>query len=234
MARSRPPINAPGLRALLGELRAPLEAAAFLLDPDLTRDLPRGDGHPVLLLPPFGFDGAAMQPLAHALDRLGYAVHDWGEGRNTLLRQRTAKRLVARIEDLHRRHARSLTLIGWSAGGLYAREVARMRPDLVRRVITLGTPVHPQETGHAWIDAARGAADAWRLAPGDTPLRVDPQPPPVPVTAIHANGDGVVAAAASRERASANVENVVVDGTHLGLGVNRGVLRAMARALAAS
>lgn len=225
---------APGLRALLGELRAPLEAATFLLGPDVTRGLPRGDGHPVLLLPPFGFDGAAMQPLARALDRLGYAVHDWGEGRNTGLRQRTAKRLLARIVDLHRRHATTLTLVGWSAGGLYARELARLRPDRVRRVITLGTPVHAQETGNPWIDAARGAADALLAAGDDAPLRVDPRPPPVPMTAIHATGDGVVAAAASRERESGEVENVAVDGTHLGLGVNRAALRAIALALAAS
>jgi pimeloyl-ACP methyl ester carboxylesterase len=170
--------------------------------------------------------------MARALDRLGYAVHDWGEGRNTGLRQRTAKRLLARIVDLHRRHARALTLVGWSAGGLYARELARSRPDLVRRVITLGTPVHPQETGNQWIDAARGAADALLAAGDDAPLRVDPRPPPVPMTAIHATGDGVVAAEASRERDSANVQNIAIDGTHLGLGANRAVLRAIAHILA--
>jgi pimeloyl-ACP methyl ester carboxylesterase len=232
VSRRRPPITAPGLRALLGELRAPLEAAAFLLGPDVTNGLPRGDGHPVLLLPPFGFDGTAMQSMARALERLGYAVHDWGEGRNTGLRQRIAHRLLARIEDLHRRHASALTLVGWSAGGLYARELARMRPDRVRRVITLGTPVRSHERGQAWIDAARATTDAMLAAAGEAPLRVDHRPPPVPVTAIHATGDGVVAAAAARETESADVENVAVDGTHLGLGVNRAALRAIAVALA--
>jgi pimeloyl-ACP methyl ester carboxylesterase len=232
MARPRPPITAPGLRALLGELRAPLEAADFLLGPDVTRGLPRGDGHPVLLLPPFGLDGRAMQPLARALDRLGYAVHDWGEGRNTGLRQRTANRLLARIDDLHRRHARSLTLVGWSAGGLYARELARMRPDRVRRVITLGAPVHPHQRGHELVDAVRGAAGAILASGGDASLPIDRRPPSVPVTAIHATGDGVVAAEAARERESANVQNVAVDGTHLGLGANRAVLRVIAHVLA--
>jgi pimeloyl-ACP methyl ester carboxylesterase len=226
------PIAAPGLIDLLGELRAPLEAAAFLLGPDVTRGLPRGDGHSVLLLPPFGLDGRAMQPLARALDRLGYAVHDWGEGRNLGLRRRTAKRLLDRLADLNRRHGRTVSLVGWSAGGLYAREVARARPDLVRRVITLGAPVHPHARGHELVDLARATTDAILAARGDAPLVVIPDPPPVPVTAIHASGDGVVAAAAARERERANVENVTVDGTHLGLPLNRAVLRLLALRLA--
>jgi pimeloyl-ACP methyl ester carboxylesterase len=219
------PIGAPGLLDLLGELRAPLEAAAFLLGPDVTRGLPRGDGHPVLLLPPFGLDHRAMMPLARTLDRLGYAAHDWGEGRNLGLRQRTAKRLLDRNADLHRRHGRKLSLVGWSAGGLYARELARARPDLVRRVITLAAPVHPHASGHRLIDLARATADAMLAARGDAPLVVHPDPPPVPLTAIQASGDGVVAAAAARERERADVENVSVDGTHLGLPLNRAALR---------
>lgn len=226
------PIAAPGLIDLLGELRAPLEAAAFLLGPDLTRGLPRGDGHPVLLLPPFGLDGRAMLPLARVLDRLGYAVHDWGEGRCLGLRQRTAKRLLERLADLERRHGRTVSLVGWSAGGLYARELARARPELVRCVITLGTPVHAQATGHAWVDLARATADALLAARGEAPLVVHPEPPPVPVTAIQARDDGVVAAAAARERERANVENVVVDGTHLGLLLNRAALGVIAGRLA--
>lgn len=232
MPRRERPIAAPGLLGLLGELRAPLEAAAFLLGPDVTRGLPRGDGHPVLLLPPFGLDGAAMQPLARALDRLGYAVHDWGEGRCLGLRQRTAKRLLDRLADLHRRHGRTVSLIGWSAGGLYARELARARPDLVRRVITLGAPVHPHASGHELVDLARATTDAILAARGDAPLAVHPDPPPVPLTAIHATGDGVVATAAAREREQAGVENVAVDGTHLGLPLNRAALRLMALRLA--
>jgi pimeloyl-ACP methyl ester carboxylesterase len=232
MARRERPIAAPGLIDLLGELRAPLEAAAFLLGPDVTRGLPRGDGHPVLLLPPFGLDGRAMLPLARALDRLGYAVHDWGEGRNLGLRQRTAKRLLDRIADLHRRHGSTLSLVGWSAGGLYARELARARPDLVRRVITLGAPVHPHASGHELVDLARAGTDAVLAARGDLPLIVHSDPPPVPLTAIHATGDGVVAAAAARERERGDVENLGVEGTHLGLLCSRPALRAIATRLA--
>jgi pimeloyl-ACP methyl ester carboxylesterase len=222
---------APGLLDLPGELRAPLEAAAFLLGPDVTRSLPRGDGHPVLLLPPFGLDGRAMLPLARALDRRGYAAHDWGEGRSLGLRQRTANRLVERVIDLHRRHGRTVSLVGWSAGGLYAREVARARPDLVRRVITLGAPVHPHASGHELVDLARVSADAILAARGSAPLVVHPEPPPVPLTAIQAGDDDVVAAAAARERNRRDVDNIVVDGTHLGLGASRAAFRAMAPAL---
>ena len=232
MARRERPIAAPGLIDLLGELRAPLEAAAFLLGPDVTRGLPRGDGHPVLLLPPFGLDGRALGPLARALDRLGYAAHDWGEGRCLGLRQRIADRLVARVADLHRRHGRTVSLVGWSAGGLYAREVARARPEFVRRVITLGAPVHPHASGHELVDLARAGTDALLAARGEAPLRIDPEPPPVPLTAIQATGDGVVAAAAARERARVDVENLAIEGTHLGLLCSRAALRAIAVRLA--
>lgn len=232
MSRTDRPIVAPGLIDLLGELRAPLEAAAFLLGPDVTRGLPRGDGHPVLLLPPFGLDGRAMLPLARVLDRLGYAAHDWGEGRCLGLRQRTAKRLLERLADLERRHGRVVSLVGWSAGGLYARELARARPDLVRRVITLGAPVHPHASGRELVDLARATADAIFAARGAAPLVVHAEPPPVPLTAIQARDDGVVAAAAARERECATVENVAVDGTHLGLLLNRAALAVIAGRLA--
>jgi pimeloyl-ACP methyl ester carboxylesterase len=234
MPRTGRPIAAPGFLDLLGELRAPLEATAFLLGPDVTRGLPRGDGHPVLLLPPFGLDGAAMLPLARALDRLGYAAHDWGEGRCLGLRQRTADRLVVRVADLHRRHGRSVSLVGWSAGGLYAREVARACPGLVRRVITLGAPIHPHGSGREFVDLARAASEAILAARGEAPLVVHPDPPPVPLTAVQARHDGVVAADAARERRGTEVENVAIAGTHSGLGLSRGAFRAIARALASA
>ncbi|MFO0029078.1 MAG: esterase/lipase family protein [Pseudomonadota bacterium] len=234
MPRRPGPIAAPGLIDLLGDLRAPLEAAAFLLGPDLTRGLPRGDGHPVLLLPPFGLDGRAMLPLARALDRLGYAAHDWGEGRCLGLRQRTAKRLLERLADLHRRHGRTVSLVGWSAGGLYARELARARPDLVRRVITLGAPVHPHATGHELVDLARATTNAILAARGDVPLAVHPDPPPVPVTAIHAIGDGVVATRATLEKETRLTENVCIYGCHTSLGVSRAAFTVIAERICRS
>jgi pimeloyl-ACP methyl ester carboxylesterase len=224
------PARAP-LARWLGELRAPLERLAFGAATWRLDALPRGDGHPVLLLPAFGMDERAMAPLGHALARLGYAMQDWGEGRNAGLRAQVFERLQGRLDDLVRRHGQPASLVGWSAGGLYARELARARPAAVRRVITLGCPL-PGAGPPALADAFRALLDTWRAQRGDSPLALHREPPPVPTTAIHSRSDAVVDWRCTLESEGPAVENVAVDGSHLGLPVNAAVLRVLAERLA--
>ncbi len=226
------PIAAPDLRALLGELRAPLEVASFLLGATQLRALPPGDGHPVMFLPGFGMGDEALAPMARAIERLGYAVYGWEQGRNFGLRQRTAERLLERLLDLHRRHARAVSLVGWSAGGLYARELARLRPDRVRRVFTLGSPLQPHASGQPLVELARQWFDAHLTAQGDSPLAPNVDALQLPCTVIHSKSDGVVAWRAAVQDDAPHTENLEVDGTHLGLGFNLEVLRIIAERLA--
>ena len=89
---------------------------------------PVGDGHPVLVLPGLGGDDRSTMPMRSYLRRLGYAVHGWGLGTNSISR-RLVTALGDRFAELYERHGRQpISLVGWSLGGIYAREIARARP----------------------------------------------------------------------------------------------------------
>lgn len=215
---------------LLLEGRALAEFGAMLLSWPLLGRLPRGDGHAVWVLPGFGASDHSTQPLRRALARLGYDARGWGQGRNLGMRRSLRAQLDARVDALFRAHGR-LSLIGWSLGGVYARELARSAPQRVRRVITLGSPFnhHPR---------ANNADRLYRLINGgDTGIDWEGfhrrrTPPPVPCTAIYSKTDGIVHWRCSMEEAAPHTENVEVQGSHLGLGVNVQVLHAIAERLA--
>src|SRR6516164_9814012 len=110
---------------------------AFLASSPLLRVLGHGDGHPVLVLPPFTSDDASTQPLRWVLRSQGYWVHGWRLGWNLGPMAETVDGMHARLQALVDHHGRTVTLIGHSLGGIYARELARRHPDAVRQVITL-------------------------------------------------------------------------------------------------
>jgi len=220
----------PSLPLLLLEGRALAEYGALLLSWPLLRFLPRGDGHSVLVLPGFGGSDLSTAPLRRALASLGYDAHGWGLGRNMGMRHSLRAELDRLIETLHRERGK-VSLIGWSLGGIYARELARAMPARVRRVITLGSPLnhHPRANNadrlYRWVNGGSDAID-WE---GFHRRRV---PPPVPCTAVYSKSDGIVAWRSAMENPAPNTENVEVSGSHFGLGVNVHVLRVIAARLA--
>src|SRR5579863_8067621 len=134
------PLRPPGLGLLLAEMRGIFELnASLLMSPFLMR-APRGDGHPVLALPGFLASDLSMAPLRRYLTELGYDAHAWQMGRNLggLLKMRTALR--ERLAAIHATTGRKVSLVGWSLGGVYARDLALHAPDMVRYVMTLGSP----------------------------------------------------------------------------------------------
>lgn len=226
------PTRAPPLGLLLRELWAPLEMLRFQFNAGFLRELPRGDGHPVLLVPGFGLDELAMRPLRRALVSLGYRAEDWGQGRNLGMRPQIKQALAHRLDSLHKRHASKVSLIGWSLGGVFVRELARANPDAVRRVISLGSPINRRPD-------ANNMMPLFRLANRGRLPKLDPEgfarrvvAPPVPCTAIYTRSDGIVAWQASLEQVSPHTENIEVRGTHLGLAMNLEVLRVIAERLA--
>lgn len=214
---------------LLMEGRAVAEYWTMLLSWPLLHRLPRGDGHGVMVLPGFGGSDLSTRPLRRALRRLGYDAHGWGQGRNLGMRRSVRAGLSHRFEELAGRGP--VSLIGWSLGGIYAREMARNSPKLVRRVITLGSPFnhHPRANNadrlYRWINGGDTGID-WE---GFQRRRV---PPPVPCTAIYTRSDGIVHWRCSIEDEAPNTENVEVRGSHTGLGYNVQVLRVIADRLA--
>lgn len=210
-----------------------LELPRLLLRfPALARQ-PRGRGEPVLVLPGFGAGDASTGVLQGYLRLLGYRARGWGLGTNSGDVRRLLPRVVQRLEHLSREDAQPVRLIGWSLGGVLAREAARQRPDLVERVITLGSPVvgGPKYTTAAGLYRSQGvdldALETEIEARNRTAL-------PVPVTAIYSRADGVVAWRACIDPHHPEVEHVEVATTHLGLGFSPDVYAIIAQRLAAS
>jgi len=191
---------------------------------------PRGDGHAVLVLPGLIQSDLSTRPLRGFLRARGHAAHGWKLGRNTGRSGVVDESLVHRLHDLHEKHGRKVSLIGWSMGGLFARELACRAPDAVRQVITLGSPF----TGPA------KASNAWRLyealsgeRAGDPALAARFRGPlPVPTTAIYSRRDGIVAWQCCVNEPGPRAENIAVTSTHMGLGHHPAVLYAVADRLA--
>ncbi len=223
-------LRAPNAWLLMLEGRAPWEYAALLATMPWLKKLPRGDGHPVLVFPGLGAHDFTTAPLRAMLDSLGYTTQGWGQGFNFGPRAGVLEKTQADLVELHRRHGRKVSLLGWSLGGIYARELAKECPDLVRCVITLGTPF----TGHP------RATNAWRFfemvsghASNDPELMAQiRQTPPVPTTSIYSKTDGVVAWRCSVNEPGPLAENIEVQASHIGLGVNPIALYALADRLA--
>ena len=222
---------APPSRLLqLLELRASWEFAAGIAALPWLRLAPRGDGHPVLVLPGLVASDASTKLLRDFLARRGYAVHGWGLGRNYGPRPGVEEAMLATIDRLHAQSGRKISLIGQSLGGAYARLLAAQRPDAVRSVITLCSP----ETGHP------RASNAWRVYEFTSgKSSVDPrrwkqvtQTPRVPTTSIYSRSDGIVAWQSSLEAASPNTESIEVVSSHIGMAVHPAVLYAVAERLA--
>jgi pimeloyl-ACP methyl ester carboxylesterase len=219
----------PPLLWLAIEGRALLEAAVLPLHLPLLMSAPRGDGHPVLVLPGLLAGDGTTWPLRRYLRSRGHAVHGWQLGRNLGLRDGVLQGLRARLAELHEAAGERVSLVGWSLGGLYARELARETPERVRQVISLGSPMYgnPRRTTHTWL--------AYRLLRGRAALRDDIRgigAPPVPTTSVYSRSDGVVGWRTCVEQPGAQVQNVQTPGSHSGLGFNALVLYLVADRLA--
>jgi pimeloyl-ACP methyl ester carboxylesterase len=192
----------------------------------------RGDNHPVLVLPGFAADDRSTRPLRSVLRAQGYWVHGWGLGRN-LPNVELFYAMRARLVDLHARHGAPVSLVGQSLGGVYARELAREHPEMVRQVITLASPfrLRPGDASSVSTLAQRVLRPMDPLPWGVTPEEDRPAVP-VPVTAIYSRTDGIVRWWTTIEAAGPSRENIEVRGSHSGLAVLPAVVYAVADRLA--
>ena len=191
---------------------------------------PKGDGHPVLVLPGLVASDLSTRVLRRFLRERGYYVHGWKLGRNLGLRDGVERALFERLDALNQKHGQKVSVVGWSLGGLYARVLGKHRPDVVRSVITLGSP----------FAGSPRSTNAWRVYEWASGQKSDdPQDHErlrgklaMPATSIYSKTDGIVAWPSSIDVESATSENIEVYASHLGLGVNPAVLYAVADRLA--
>jgi pimeloyl-ACP methyl ester carboxylesterase len=225
-----PRTRAPGPLLRLMELRAPWEFASALVLGPLWGLAPAGDAHPVLVLPGLAADDDSTAVMRNFLASLGYAVSGWGQGRNLGMRPGVLDEARDTLRQLWARHERKVSLIGWSLGGIFARELAKDLPGRVRGVVTLGSPFTGQSR----------ETNAWRLYERASKHRIDSHDlygplraaPPVPTTSIWSRTDGVVSWRRSVEPRQHEAENIEVEASHCGMGAHPAVLYALADRLA--
>jgi len=222
----------PPKRRLLREFRSVLMPRPRLIRHPLLANAPRGDGHPVYVLPGFLTNDGRTRHLRRFLATLGYEVHGWGEGINWGPTDYAIAAIERRLQAIQRRHGRKVTLIGHSLGGLLARELAKKFPDGVRAVVMLGSPVRlPTATSLAVF--FRLLARFHRTARGLEIAELNrPPPDAIPVTAIYTREDGIVAWESCLEHGGAMRENIEVRGTHSTLPSNPLALTVVADRLA--
>ena len=235
MATARP-ISPPSLLLALTELpRAMLELGSLPWASPILARAPKGDGHPVMVLPGFVTTDFSTRLLRRYLDRLGYDTYGWELGRNMGPKAIGAngEKLIARLDEIHGATNEKVSLIGWSLGGVMARQLSRRRPDLVRQIISLGSPfVGDPRATNVWKAYERLTGQKLRDASITLQMEESRRAPPVPSTAIYSKEDGIVAWRNCVEPEDRNTDNIQVRGSHCGLGVNPVVLLAIADRLA--
>jgi pimeloyl-ACP methyl ester carboxylesterase len=196
---------------------------------------PRGEPHPVLVLPGLMASDLSTRVLRGWLRRLGYPVVGWALGRNRGPTQEVVTELPGLVDRLATEHGAPVSVVGWSLGGIYARRLATRAPDQVRQVISLGSPF---ALAGGPVDNSPGGRMYQRLSGRHAPSRISgtnralARPLPVPSTAVYSRWDGVVDWRACRQQAGPRSENVAVRSSHLGMGHDPAVLWLVADRLA--
>ena len=184
-------------------------------------------GRPVMILPGFFASDRSTLGLQRALAREGYRVSGWGMGLNRGAHAAVLHDIIHRLERFG--NGRRVILVGWSLGGIFAREVAKLRPELVEMVFTMGSP----------FSGNPRANNAWRLYeqvaghPVDRPplqVRVA-EKPSVHTVALWSRRDGMVAPACARGTEDQSDERIEVDSSHMGFATGTRAIRRVVQAV---
>ncbi len=229
-------IKSPSFLKLALEARTFLEAGSFALSFPLLQATPKGDGHPVLVLPGYLASDISTKLLRTFLKTRNYKAYGWKLGRN-LGKQSHPKTgcgqdVIDRLEQLYKKHGEKVSIIGWSLGGIYARELAKQRPNLVRQVITLGSPFSKSlKANHAskFFEKTSG----YQLKDMHVSLLKNMKySPPVPTTSIYSKTDGITAWQCCLEIEDSTTQNIEVPSSHCGFGHHPFVMWVIADRLA--
>jgi hypothetical protein len=228
----------------LGEFRVPLEASIYWLGA-LAHPWPRvamRDAKVVMLIPGFMAGDVTLAPMANFCRWLGHRAVYAGILSNSECPRETMRKLTLRLALAYEKFDQPIVVVGQSLGGVYAREIARERPEMVERVISLGSPIRkPRNAANLAVQAVarsvaaiRGKAEGCLSESCQCGLMLsDESPADVPTTHIYSRTDGVVHWESCVDMSGApTVENVEVMGSHVGMGINADVYRVIADRLA--
>jgi pimeloyl-ACP methyl ester carboxylesterase len=223
----RPP-RFPDLR---GEWRIARDSLRLALATPSLRRAPGGRGEPVMLIPGWQAPQASMAPLRRLLLSKGYEARHWGFGINRGNVEGYVTRLAPQLQRWTRTSGNRVALVGWSLGGVIARELARELPDAVSCVITYGSPVLGGPT-YSVVGPAYGEAECERIAMLSRE-RARTQPITCPIAAVFSRGDTIVSWPACIDRDSPAVLHYEVTSTHLSMGIDPSVWHVVLKTLAA-
>lgn len=189
----------------------------------------KGDGHLVFVIPGFLASDVSTKPLRRFLEKIGYKTCGWELGTNLADLEQLAV-ISEKIHKLYAQDQQPISLIGWSLGGVYAREIAKKHPEKIRQVITLGSPFNGiNEPNNANI-----TFEFIKWLKGYPEIDEDfvatlPNPAPLPSTAIYSKKDGIVPWQTCMEKVEDDIhQNIETSSSHLGMGVNPPVLEIIA------
>lgn len=226
-------LRPPSLGLFLAEGRGLFELNATLLLSPALLTAPRGDGHPVLVLPGLLATDVSTLILRRYLDLLGFSTHPWGLGRNIGGVYSMRDKLRKLLTSVHATTGRKVSLVGWSLGGVYARDLALHMPEMVRYVVTMGSPFAGDIT-------ATNAKRVYEMVSGETIDEADLKDIqklagdlPVPTSSLFTRTDGIVNWETCLVRENDTAENIEITlASHIGIGVNAAALWAVADRLA--
>lgn len=219
------------LLALFEAPRAFSEAGSLIPASRFLQGLPAGDGHAVMTLPGFMASDRSTRVLRRYLSAWDYDANPWDLGRNIGVNRNgdLDADLDQRLKTLFEQSGGKVSLVGWSLGGLLAREAARRNPELVRSVITLGSPLGDPKATSLWrvfeMMAGVRVTDEQvrrRIARLREPI------PGVPTSAIYSRSDAIVSWQIAKLPSGPETESIGINGSHLGMGFNPAVLYAIA------
>lgn len=233
-------------RAMLLRGKAPAEAhrpplklflaeAGYVIDPVLRAmrgPIPiarSANPRVVLLLPGFAASERRMRYMAQQLERAGHKVKRWGLGFNLGPTEENLDQLAERLRDIHARHGQAVYLVGWSLGGLFAREMAHRHPECVAKVVTMGTPFgHTPWSNNIWRAYQFVAGHRVETPPVPVNRR---EKPPVETVALWSPRDGVISARSASGAPGERDRAVALRCSHLGFCTDPGAIRAVLREL---
>jgi pimeloyl-ACP methyl ester carboxylesterase len=215
------------------EGRAGLEAGRLILALPLIRmQAIKGSGQPVLVLPGFMADDHSTFILRQYLKSIGYTSYPWRLGINRKRMLDLLPPIARQVRELAKQHKQKVKMVGWSRGGILAREIARDFPDMVERVITIGSPVkggvNVSSIGSlVKREIGLSSQDLSRLLELRQETKIQ-----VPIRAIYSKLDGVVAWKACIDDENDDIEHFEIRGSHVGMGSNVEVFRLLSKLLA--